>query len=125
MRECPPAVAVLATSNIAQRGTLDHVSLLSTPGLPQWSSSGRGDLRRIAALGCNFIRVYNWSPDQARLGGHRAFLSELRSLGLMVAISVRRGAWDRAALEAVVAEAKEFTDVIGVWLIGNEEDLQV
>jgi len=92
---------------------------------PQWSSSGRGDVRRIAAMGCNFIRVYNWSPDQARLGGHRAFLSELRSLGLMVAISFRRGAWDRAALEAVVAEAKDFTDVIGLWLIGNEEDLQV
>lgn len=38
-------------------------------------TGGRRDLAQMAAMGVNFIRLYNWNADQAARSGHRSFLA--------------------------------------------------
>ena len=112
-------------------------------------TGGRRDLAQMAAMGVNFIRLYNWNADQAARSGHRSFLATCASLGIQVGISLRDGGaglqccffgagcrdqdvtaencnagLESGRLRDIVVEASEFPEVVGMWLIGNEMDLR-
>lgn len=61
-------------------GKLPNDDFMVDSAKAQWSSSGRGDLAIMKALGANAVRLYGNDPSQ----DHKPFLDEALSLGLQV-----------------------------------------
>jgi hypothetical protein len=61
-------------------GKLPNDDFMVESAKAQWSSSGRGDLEIMKALGANAVRLYGNDPSQ----DHKSFLDEALSLGLQV-----------------------------------------
>jgi len=108
------------------------------------ANGGRGDLATMAAMGVNFVRLYDWNSAQSNIGGHKSFFDASLGLGIKVAVPIsnyvintciRDAAWWCAGplaldiIKSIVAEAYEheashdFRGAIGAWTIGNELDL--
>jgi hypothetical protein len=65
-------------------GSIPQDDWMSEAAKPLWGRRGRGDLRQIAALGANMVRLYGNNPDN----NHRGFLDAAWAEGLHVTPSM-------------------------------------
>ena len=115
----------------------DFVALWNVDG----SGIGRYDLKNIAGLGCNAIKMYNWNPAPKR--NHVNFLKMASQLGLGVIVPISNyftgiaynnrtnggnGGGPAAnpdlqvLINAIVCEVHKVPGAAIIWAIGNEYD---
>lgn len=113
-----------------------------------WDDSptgARGDLNNIKALGCNIVKMYNWSapaPDGYWQRDHKNFLKKCSELGLKVIVPISNyftgvAYSNRASnpggpgpdpnlsdyIEQMVNEIyPTYADTVIMWAVGNEYD---
>merc|ERR1719419_239949 len=60
------------------QGEVESDDFFNDPAMAQWGCPGRGDLRIMAKMGANMVRLYGNDPRWS----HKAFLDEAGKLGL-------------------------------------------